>query len=294
MGLKKIIDMVHAPVPTGPVESIGDALWKFLSEQGATSDTSREPGYHPSGLYYFCPRKDILSRVFPKPEADYKPPEMQMVFDWGTAWHWFVQNHYFGPMGLLWGSWKCNRCERTVHETFMPEPCEKCHHWKAGAVKRGGFWTYIEPKVFNKEWKIPGHADGILILSKDPAGAKSLLEVKTINADDFKKLSGPKPEHAFQVNLYLWLLGLDECWITYWTKDAKQTKPKVFQIKFDPAVPEETKRRIAFHREALKSGELCAGICPNDQCRSAIYCPWRSECYRSDIEAMVKHRGIPK
>ena len=223
MSLKDIRDAYHqkqASPEGGEITDLAEAFWSYVSSVGAVKDERRAPGYHPSQLYDFCPRLEILNFFFPKPDFGFIPPDLQMTFDWGSAWHWWTQNHYFGPMGVLWGTWKCFDCGRN-EEGFMPDPCKECNpRWKPGPVRRGGYWTYIEPHLFNKEWQIPGHGDGILILSREKLGKRSLLEVKTMNGDMFKYLSKPVEKHVFQINVYLWLLGYEVCWITYWTKDA--------------------------------------------------------------------------
>lgn len=293
MGLKSIIDGIKAEqaaagiAPEGEIVDLGEAFWNYLTAISESKDQRRAPGYHPSQMYGFCPRKEVLAHFFPKPEADYIDPGLQMIFDWGTAWHWLTQNHYFGPMGILWGVWKCNECAKSV-EGFMPEPHKLCHpRWKPGGPARGGYWTYVEPHVYDKHWNIPGHGDGILILSKKPEGKRSLLEVKTINGEMFKFLTKPDEKYVFQISIYLWILGLEEAWLTYWSKDARQGKPKVFRVRIDMNVIEEVKKRIDLHRRVWPTKRLCEGICKSDTDKHAIKCSHRGECFRQDIEAVV-------
>lgn len=295
MGLKDIMDKFHergayTPSPDAPVTDIGEELWRyFASLQEGGKDERREPGYHPSQLYELCPRREVLNHFFPVPYADTITPELQMIFDWGTAWHWMVQNHYFGPMGVLYGAWRCNTCAKVMKDCFMPNPCERCHgvrEWKP--PRRGGYWTYIEPHVYQKEWNVPGHGDGILILDRQLGGRRTLLEIKTMNGYQWEKLRGPDEKHVFQTNIYLWCLEFDECWITYWTKDAKQAKPKTYLIRFDPNVIAEAKRRIDLHRRFFPTRTMCDGICKSDQDKHAVKCAQRGPCFRPDIEQIVE------
>ncbi len=294
MGLKEILDQHHqrgayTPSTGAPVVDIADEFWRYLSSLSDVKDERRVPGYHPSQLYDFCPRKEILDLWFPQKYADSVEPGLQMIFDWGTAWHWMVQNHYFGPMGILYGAWKCNGCAKVVRDCFMPDPCERCHgkrEWKP--PRRGGYWTYLEPRVFQKEWNIPGHGDGILILNRQLDGPKSLLEIKTINGYSWERLRGPEEHHVFQMNVYLWLLEFKEAWITYWTKDAKQQKPKVFCVRFDPNIVEQVKWRIDTHRLAAPEKKLCEGLCKTDQDKHAIKCSQRTNCFRPDIDKLIE------
>lgn len=294
MGLKDIMDQHHgrgayAPSPDAEVLNIGDALWTHFASLNQQKDPRRAPGYHPSQMYDFCARREVLDHWFPQPHADFIPPELQMIFDWGTAWHWMVQNHYFGPMGILFGSWRCNTCAKTVKDCFMPDPCATCHgarEWKP--PRYGGYWTYIEPHLYDKDWKVPGHGDGIFILNRQLDGPRSLLEIKTINGYGFERLRGPTEPHLFQINIYLWLAKLEECWLTYWTKDAKQQKPKVYRVRYDPSIVEETKKRIDLHRRHWPSKTLCEGICKSDKDKHAVECPQRGSCFRPDIEMVIE------
>lgn len=291
MSLKDILSDFHeqkSGAVEGEITDLAEAFWQFITKTASLKDERRAPGYHPSQMYSFCPRKEVLDHFFPKPETDYIPPDLQMIFDWGTAWHWLTQNNYFGPMGILWGEWTCNGCAAKV-EGFMPEPCKTCHpRWKPGPVVRGGYWTYIEPHLYDPEWGIPGHGDGILILSRDPKGKRSLLEVKTVNGDRFKFINKPDEKYVFQVNIYLWLLKFDECWLTYWSKDAKQGKPKVFKITFDPSIIEEVKKRIRLHKRAMPALRLCEGICKTDSDKHATQCSQRSNCFNPAIEEIIE------
>jgi hypothetical protein len=306
MGLRDIVEEFHAPKPEPkpeveePPYRIDEELWRYLHRLGDNKDPSRRPGYHPSQMYGFCVRKEVLSHYFKKPEADYISPDVHLIFDWGTAWHWMAQNYHFGPMGILWGKWVCNGCAKVVEEGFMPEPCEECYpeHGPEGRIgkiimgvdapKRGGFWTYHEPKLYNEEFNIPGHADGILKLSKNPKGESTLLEIKTINGRRFKMLSAPDESYVFQMNIYLWLLGLKRGWLVYYTKDAKQEKPKVFRVSYDPDIIEEVKRRITLHKRAWPEKRLTRGICMSRIDPRAKYCEWVNECFSDGIEETVE------
>lgn len=297
MGLKDVLSRVReaAPKPEDSISDIADAFWKFLSARGGKKDSRRAVGYHPSAMGKFCPRLEILRHFFPKPEVEHVDPSLQMIFDWGSSWQDWVRDHYFGPMGILWGTWKCVGCGRLEDGSFLPHPCAKCFGTRVYEPKVGGFWHYIEPGGVNREWDIPWHSDGYLILSKKQDGQKELLEIKTINAYGFKQLRRPDPYYVVQVNLYLWLTGLRVCWVTYWTKEDKQVPPKVFKVEFDQRVVDEILRQIVIHKRAWPEKRLCEGVCKTDQEDRAVDCAWRGECFRKDIEELVeKMRGGTK
>jgi hypothetical protein len=60
-----------------------------------------------------------------------------------------------------------------------------------------------EVPLFDDEYSVQGHTDGLLNLSKYERG---ILEIKTINTDNFKKLVDAKEEHKLQGSIYMYCL----------------------------------------------------------------------------------------
>lgn len=209
MSLKDILAASKQKPKDQPEWNLGEVLWGYMASLNDADDEKREEGFHPSQLFDFCPRQRVLAHFFPKPGDGYFSPESQSRMDWGTAWHWFAQNHYFGPMGLLYGWWRCNRCGKIMKDTLMPPPDLYCtpstgvrpdaemeHLVKVEdeiaakkRPRRGGYWTYVEHRVHTEEG-IVGHIDGFLQM---PWGEKVLLEIKTMDGKWFKTLSAPDP-----------------------------------------------------------------------------------------------------
>lgn len=298
MGLKDILESTRRSPDPNPEWNFGEVLWGYLASLNDAEDESREEGFHPSQLFDFCPRQRILAHYFPKPGVKYFSPETFTRFDWGTAWHWFTQNYYFGPMGLLWGSWKCNHCGHHVKDSLMPPPHLECRSEGARAhleaveaeiaagrrPRRGGYWTYQERRVRTDEGVV-GHVDGILVM---PWGERVLLEVKTIAARWFKQLYAPDPKYVFQISIYLWTLGLERCLLSYFSKDDEPQRPKTFWVQRDEGVIDAVKTRIALFKRSWPEKRLCVGNCVREDERAAERCPWRLECWRSDIEEVVE------
>ncbi|HUU23723.1 MAG TPA: hypothetical protein VM389_14410, partial [Phycisphaerae bacterium] len=277
------------PPDDAPGFDLNAEVWAHMGRRAGSKDPRRAPGYHPSQMERFCPRADVLGRVYPKPDYDPITPELQTIFDWGTAWHWVAQNRHFGPMGILWGTWRCNGCAREV-EGFMPAPCAECYPGleDSDLTGLGGWWEYQEPALTNDEFGVVGQSDGILIPSGKAGGRRVLLEIKTINEDGFKRLRGPAPYHVFQVSIYLWLSGLDRAWVCYYSKGKRQERPKCFRMSIDEMVIEDVKRRITMHRRALKTGQLCGGVCRTNRDSMALKCSWRTECFDAGVEMAVE------
>lgn len=68
---------------------------------------------------------------------------------------------------------------------------------------RAGLLLMDEVPVYNYEYNIQGHTDGILKLSSVECG---VLELKSINSQGFTQLKGPKEEHKRQGLIYIFCL----------------------------------------------------------------------------------------
>ena len=107
-----------------------------------------------------CPRSVVYSRLGYERDAYSIDAKTRRVFDNGTSTHERLQK-YLLNCGLL---------------------------------------AMDEVPVFDDEYEVQGHTDGLLNLSKMELG---ILEIKTINTDGFKKLVDAKEEHKLQAHLYV-------------------------------------------------------------------------------------------
>ena len=317
MSLRDVIDAAQAAnyPPGKPIENVADALWSFLRRHGDENDPTRASGYHPSGAHRFCARLDVLKRWFERPEVDYIPPGLRMIFDWGSMLHAWAQNHYFGPMGTLWGKWKAVCCGReTEQDGFLPSPCSKCtsdrlqkawHSARDRDVAFGGFWTYIEPRLELPDEDIIGHTDGWLkMIPWDASSEIDLLEIKSINGNGFSRLSAPQDAHVFQSCVYMSIA--DEmgdhipkprkAHVVYFSKESKQDKPpKAYRTSFDPDAMTEWRRRIALHKKAeADNWRLVPGICRSRVDPTARYCMYADLCFRDDIDEAMEQKIAAK
>lgn len=313
MGLKDILDEFHgrtpappaAPaMPVGPpIGDLDDAFWVYLRRLGEVEAAEANPDldeHHPSQAYQFCPRQRVLAHFFPHPEVTEVSPELRLTFGWGTAWHQHVQDHYYGPMGILLGGWRCVGCGRIVTDAFLPPPCDACHtadeiaRWQARPIKANSGWMYREPKLRDPEFGIVGRCDGFLRMTPwNPASPRALLEVKTINGAGFTRLMRPHDSHLFQAQVYMGLSDVPVTWFAYYSKETKpaDSRPRVFRVSYDGGEAlEEFRRRIRLWRRVWPAKQLCAGICESLVDPRAKYCPNAQECFHDDVEAAVEKR----
>lgn len=70
-------------------------------------------------------------------------------------------------------------------------------------LKKEGILVLEETPVWNKDLKILGHCDGLLKISKLGLG---ILEIKSMNSNQFSALKQAKPDHIMQAQVYMYCL----------------------------------------------------------------------------------------
>jgi len=187
MSLADLVQKVHGQ------SKLSALIDQFLEQ---SPGDYREPGWHPSEFCGMCPRKFILNRLV-GPEKSKKPsPSLQRIFDVGTALHAWYQNRYLGPMGILWGKWRCEKCGY-ITWGYMPSSVS------CGGCGQKPLWDYREvPVKANLPGRvghpIVGHSDGIVKI-----GTKHFLfEFKTINDGGFTWQKKAKDAHVAQARIY--------------------------------------------------------------------------------------------
>jgi hypothetical protein len=189
------------------VGSLAYLLDKYLAQLPPDADHADDSFWHCSMVSRdMCPRYETILRVMPKNTIPLRniSADLHKRFDIGTAVHSWWQNKYLGPMGVLYGIWKCSKCHNLV-TGFMPQHsciCSEDH----------GKWEYVELTltVPLAEKPLRGHCDGVI---KDPiTGEWYLVELKTCDPFVFSKLTEPDPNYIDQVILYLYIL------LRWWTK----------------------------------------------------------------------------
>jgi hypothetical protein len=221
-----------------------------------TLDEGRKPGFHPSNIFYTCPRAYILEKLLPGSTKEPIDPNTRAKFDIGHSVHAWYQNKYLGPIGTLKGSWKCSHCDKVV-EGFMPKthcPCistecdTKCI-WKSTGIertcqicyKRPNEWLYQEPHVYSEEFGFGGHMDGIIVRNEQDY----VIDIKTIETQAFSKLTMAQDAHKYQVNIYMWFSGIPRGFVLYVDKSSKGPLPfKEFMVKYDSSIQQDVRRKI--------------------------------------------------
>jgi len=132
-----------------------------------------------SGLYSCCIRKHVLGTLFKRREKSFVSFKDKILFGYGNAIHYWLQNSpdIFGDRRVGW--WECSACGETIHFGKFPEVdnCRKC------SARRDAF-IYREHALEADSFS--GHPDMFL----DCGGAIRLAEFKSINGSDFEQPAG--------------------------------------------------------------------------------------------------------
>ena len=96
-----------------------------------------------------------------------------------------------------------------------------------------------EKRIFCEEPPISGRIDFIIQLPE--YNHRTLIELKTINDKGFSNLSGPKPEHNVQLQIYLNVLNMPHGIIMYENKNTQDFKE--FHLFKDDELWKEIKKR---------------------------------------------------
>jgi len=242
--------------PKGKRESIlVDRLVEYLDE--LDDDYAKDSFFHVSSLYYMCPRCEVYKAVLPPEKLPSARLDAitQARFDVGHAMHYWYQNKYLGPMGVLKGKWKCRRCHSVV-KGFMPTTyCEKCTEEGRKGVKD---WEFEETVVMSKKWNILGKTDGILV----PDDEEILLDLKTCKPSLFSTLKKPWPSAIYQVQVYMWLLKIKRGVLVYIDKSVDGSVPiKEFPVEYSLDTINNTKGKITAFKLGMETKSLPDCLC---------------------------------
>ena len=245
-----------------------------------------------SSLYKACMRMHVLGTKLKRVQREYLTLRERLVFGFGNAIHYWIQNSrdVFGDKRYGW--WRCSACGERLY--FGPPPaiklkkhrCPKCKAAEEAIV-------YDEHALRIKDpYYVTGHPDMFLLFDT----VLRVVELKTIRGDVFSGLIVPLIEHVWQVHAYMWGLeqkpiqkadfDLSKAYIVY---ISKIVRPGEFPIKsFTVERDERIMKRIFDKLDLYKNGmqdypknlppknKVCAR---NQGCYEARTCPVVIECF---------------
>jgi hypothetical protein len=111
-----------------------------------------------------------------------------------------------------------------------------------------GILKQAEVPVFNREYDIKGICDGIIRIG----GKKGVLEIKSMNQNQFYSLHEPKRDHLVQINVYMFSLGIPRGVLLYECKNDQELK--TFFVKQDESILNPILEKIKYLQECIKEG----------------------------------------
>jgi hypothetical protein len=116
-------------------------------------------------------------------------------------------------------------------------------------LKAAGMLREAEVSVTNDEYEIKGHADGIIQVN----GTTGILEIKSMNRNQFQLTFEPKPDHLVQVNVYMFCTGIPRACLLYECKDNQEMKE--FYLKQDDTVLVPILEKIRYVQSCLRENK---------------------------------------
>lgn len=242
----------------------------------------------------FCPREYALLQITGrKRRPQFIGTALRLTFDHGRALEYNLRNVYLRDRAF--GDWVCGVCGQSHGEpSLVPsEPCSKCGYTR---------WEYNELR-----FKCPytGASGGVDMLYLADDGLLRLVEIKSIDKDEFKSLLAPYAEHRVRTNMYMrivesggYLKGkvvLDEAHVLYVSKsfgfkdesmkeaglkDTAFSPIKEFIIPRDDSLSQTPLVKAGIVTKFREGGcGIPAGVCPHALHRRAEKCSCVTACF---------------
>lgn len=274
-------------------EAVGSGTLLRAIESGFKQDRPKPPlnsdSYlRASAIPGLCAREEVICANDDVMRRDSVDPGLNLTFLHGTALHWAVQNKLLGPLGSLYGTWRCDKCGH-LHGDSATAASPADFSWAVPMPKKcavpdcgGHELTYVEPAFVDHDLRLTGHTDGLLVLPGLPG--MGILEVKSIGERGFREVQNvPQIGHMVQAHIYMMFTGFRWAKILYWHKGGNGLPSlKEHHVERD----EETIRRIqdvvrsVWAGIALKS--LPQRICANSVCPRAKLCSVAEKCFANE------------
>jgi hypothetical protein len=179
----------------------------------------------------------------------------------------------------VYGIWEC-ACGALTKTGFYDATWADCGRCRKKAS------TYKEFTVYDHNAGVVGNPDFLI----DIGGVMYIVEIKSMNPEDFDELESPKPDHIYQAAGYRRLMNVNDfdvapqVIIIYCTKKFKYGSPyKEFHVNVDKepinAVLDNAWGVAEHIRESRKKATIpTEKICKNSSSPAARNCPHVTDC----------------
>ncbi len=212
--------------------------------------------------------------------------------------------NWFADIGIAYSNWQCQSCGNTFEFCKRPVDCEHCGN------------TGFRPENYRVTSAKTGISCGLdLMLRMKDQPLLRLIEIKTMDKDEFKELKAPLAEHRIRTNLYMRCIEESDDWpsakinfkqaiILYVTKGGfgvKDPQPAKWGLhdSFSPFKEYAIERNDsdtdelvtpAYRLLQFRNGKegLAGPICSTALTERAKTCPLRKACFSGDWPAGIK------
>ena len=255
------------------------------------SDLTKEHG--------FCPREIALLTITKKKQkGSFIGTSLRTTFDMGEALHDLLREKW--GLHEAVGTWRCLRCG-TLHK-FCKKP-STCLHPYLNQECGNKVFSYKEETFHVDSIGGVGNMDMLVDLGESKL---RVVEIKSIDKDQFKALEAPLAEHKWRTNLYMRMIeqsthpnktaincteGLvfyickgfgvkDESLSKAGIKDGGFSPFKEFWVKRDDSTTQDIWMKAELlHQFRVGDGKMPKGICPTGLCKRAQECPAVQACF---------------
>lgn len=293
-------------VSTHPAAAEPNSLRYKLHKQIRNTKPGRDlKNLHASDMTKgFCPReRQIINLKEMGPKDEWNQASLQMVYDLGNAVERIVI-HHASEACLAYGDWRCDQCNRIHAWCERPTRCNDCDCARL---------SYHGRRFYSAA---SGISCGIDLLVRGFGPKLRVVEIKSVQKDDFRKLVAPLAEHKIRTNLYMrivsesgdpdaQLIDTEQAFVMYVDKggygilDGEVAKWKLgdrgyspfkeFVVKRDDAQTDGMCERAATYRKAIFDKVICAGICVGPTDAPAKSCRVAQDCFSNKFPVGAKY-----
>lgn len=311
MGLGRAIAKIWKGKPA-PVDYV--VLWRVMKNLPERQEltVSADMWFSPSQLASMCHRAYALAAYKNVPIVKEFDVNSRWRMDLGTGGHAVAQDLWVGPTKMLLGGWRCPSCgkvdgvspddspvwwrggERREKVTLasslpLPKECRFCHFMPSGAAR----FSFVEPLLFDKYYKVSGRCDGFLHPSIDVYEVVDFKFVGTL----YHVRRNPYPQHIIQLFWYMWMAKVYRGRIIYIDRTAKKFRDAWVEhsIEFDDYFMDSERRMLNDLRNCIQEREQFQGDWRQNPrfpvCRYGGKSPYGGPCECVALEASGHGHG---
>ncbi len=177
------------------------------------------------------------------------------------------------------------KCPRAVFFKFKNAPCKPMNARILRIFEHG---ELLHRNIFNILYRlrigvttevaipsqeiISGRADAIICINNQ----NYVLDIKSMNSMIFRKLTSPKPENIYQIQLYMHYFNIPKGILFYIDKDRQEIKE--FIVDYDQKLVKQLLANFQELQEKIKNNQVPQALADypkNWQCR---YCQFKEVC----------------